>query len=55
MTITISLAVYVLLGIILILGGLMRLIPTFNTPTMNLIMGILMIIDGVLFIIGRGG
>jgi hypothetical protein len=55
MTITITLGAFILLGVILILAGLMKLIPAFNTPTVVLILAILEIIDGILFIIGRGG
>ena len=40
-----------LLALILILGGLMKVLPTVNTPTLNVILGIAMVIDGVLFLI----
>ena len=55
MTITISVTAFVLLGIILILGGLMKLVPALSTPTLNAILAVMMIVDGILFIIGRGG
>lgn len=41
----------ILLGILLILGGLQRVLPQFATPTLNLLLGVGMIVDGILFLV----
>ena len=55
MTITITIGAYILLGIILLWMCLAFFIPALDTPTLNVILHILMGIDGVLFLLGHGG
>jgi hypothetical protein len=43
----------ILLAILLIIVGLQRIFAQFSTATINIIVGVCMIIDGVLFLIGR--
>ena len=43
----------ILLACILIVTGLQRILPAFNTATINVIIGVAMIIDGILFIVAR--
>ena len=44
----------ILLAAVLIAAGLCRIFPQLNTPTINIVIGIVAVIAGILLLMGRG-